>query len=86
MANNNRKKSELAEELQQPQQDPNGNSTTPNEPDLTPEQRRILGKAYRMILNWPDDDAAQTASAFPNPDKGRSIPLSHPFLSVTSEE
>lgn len=39
-------------------QDP---STKPDELVLTPDQRRILSKAYRMILSWQEDSPAAPA-------------------------
>jgi hypothetical protein len=36
----------------------------PAEPiEYTPEQRKLLGKAYRLILSWPRDKATETLPA-----------------------
>ena len=32
-------------------------SSLPEMQEYTPEQRRLLARAYRLILNWPRDEA-----------------------------
>lgn len=64
MAQNVKKKSarsDEAEKLLQTPQKVEGNETQPDAPRFTPEQKRLLGQAYRLILGWqavpgiPDD-------------------------------
>ncbi len=39
-------------------------NTPPSEPmEYTPEQRKLLGKAYRLILSWPRDNVTGTTAA-----------------------
>lgn len=33
------------------------NISLPDTQEYTPEQRRLLARAYRLILNWPRDEA-----------------------------
>lgn len=87
MAKNIKRKSErsqAAEGVLQMPPEAEGISATLDEPTLTPEQHRILCKAYRMILSWPGDDA-QPVVAVPDQDKHSSLPASERVLSVQVE-
>jgi len=35
------------------------NNPPPEPIEYTPEQRKLLGKAYRLILSWPRDKATE---------------------------
>jgi len=39
------------------------NNPPPEPIEYTPEQRKLLGKAYRLILSWPRDKATGTLPA-----------------------
>ena len=39
------------------------NTPPPDSIEYTPEQRKLLGKAYRLILSWPRDKATETLPA-----------------------
>ncbi len=43
------------------------NSLPPETVEYTPEQRKLLGKAYRLILSWPREKSVVTVS--PNVDE-----------------
>jgi hypothetical protein len=57
----------MANEIQyESEQLQNSNPAVPVESPFTPEQRLILGKAYRLILSWQPEPRITTTA-----DKGR---------------
>ena len=57
----------MANEIQcESEQLQNGNPAIPVESPFTPEQRLILGKAYRLILSWQPEPRITTTT-----DQGR---------------
>ncbi len=78
------KRSQAVEGFLQMPPEVEGVSATLDEPTLTPEQHRILCKAYRMILSWPEDDA-EPVVAVPDQDKHNSPPASGRVFSVQVE-
>jgi len=57
----------MANEIQcESEQLQNGNPAIPVESPFTPEQRLILGKAYRLILSWQPEPQITTTT-----DQGR---------------
>jgi len=76
------KRSDAAEELLQTQLEAEDDSKTSDETILTPDQHRILGKAYRMILGWQPDGDPQLMPTIPDHSKRIAPPISNQIHSV----
>ena len=50
--------------------------------DYTPEQRRLLGKAYRLILSWEREDPKPEA----HPSTVKAIPAGHSTMQSHSSD
>lgn len=71
MAKNRKKElagTEVAEEIQSLQQGVEAKQTKPKEMVFTPEQRRILGETYELILSWGRKRKMQSVPVISNID------------------
>jgi hypothetical protein len=61
------------------------NDEPPEIKEYTPEQRKLLGKAYRMILSWPRKTAEQVQSTICSDEMTASRkPTLSPSIGVAS--
>lgn len=61
------------------------NNAPPETEEYTPEQRKLLAKAYRLILSWPREktEPAETSS-YSNERKDTRKTALHPSVDVAS--
>ena len=61
------------------------NNAPPETEEYTPEQRKLLARAYRLILSWPREKTESAeASACSNERKNTRKTALHPSVDVAS--
>lgn len=68
MATNSKKEAKEIQRLQQ------GAEANPTKSIFTPEQCRLLGEAYRLILSWRLEPKMQSEHVISNSDKASATP------------